>query len=247
MVNVLSTNKQSWDEAAERFFGRNPLPEYGPMAPCEDELNLFGDVKNLKVLDIGCGSGHSLQYMKEREAAELWGLDLSKKQIELATTLLENSAQPVRLFESPMEVNPGLPYDYYDIVYSIFAIGWTTNLEKTLANINSYLKKGGIFIFSWEHPLYSRIGNKDGVLTFGKSYHEEGSYDHEAWNSTAIMQQFRVSTYINALVDNGFQIERVIEDARWSEEDAQRHEKRWYTYEKAKAIPTTLIVKCRKL
>ncbi|MBS4219916.1 class I SAM-dependent methyltransferase [Bacillus sp. FJAT-49711] len=246
-MNALSKNKQSWDEAAERFFGRNPLPEYGPMAPNEEELKLLGEVKSLKVLDIGCGSGHSLQYMKEREAAELWGLDLSKKQIELATTLLENSSQPVRLFESPMEVNPGLPFDYFDIVYSIFAIGWTTNLEKTLANISSYLKKGGIFIFSWEHPLYNRVRPKNGVLTLDKSYHIEGSYDHEAWSSMAIMQQFRVSTYVNALVDQGFQIERMIEDARWSEEDVERHANRWYTYEKAKAIPTTFIMKCRKV
>ncbi|MBS4196739.1 class I SAM-dependent methyltransferase [Lederbergia citri] len=246
-MNALSTNKQSWDEAAERFFGRNPLPEYGPMAPSEDDLHLFGDVTNLKVLDIGCGSGHSLQYMRERKAAELCGLDLSSKQIEQATTLLEDSAQPVRLFESPMEVNPGVPLDYFDIVYSIYAIGWTTNLPKTLENINSYLKQGGIFVFSWEHPLYNRVGNKEGVLTLDHSYHDEGTYDHVAWSSTAIMQQFKVSTYINALVDHGFQIEKVIEDACWSEKDVQRHANRWYTYEKAKAIPTTLIIKCRKL
>jgi len=39
-VNTLTTNKKSWDEVAEKFFGRNPLPEYGPMAPSEDDLHL---------------------------------------------------------------------------------------------------------------------------------------------------------------------------------------------------------------
>ena len=115
-TTTLKTNKKSWDDVAERFFGRNPLPEYGPMAPSENDLNLLGDVKNLKVLDIGCGSGHSLQYMNQKNASELWGIDLSEKQIDTAKIVLENSTVPIHLFESPMEENPGIPENYFDIV-----------------------------------------------------------------------------------------------------------------------------------
>jgi ubiquinone/menaquinone biosynthesis C-methylase UbiE len=246
-IESLEKNKKSWDEVAERFFGRNPLPEYGPLAPSEEELNLFGDVTNLKVLDIGCGSGHSLQYMEQKNAGELWGLDLSKKQIETARKILKNSKLPVHLYESPMEKNPGLPTNYFDVVYSIYALGWTTDLDQTLANIGQYLKQDGIFIFSWEHPLYSRVSNADGSLLFNKSYHEEGPYDHEAWGQTAIMQQHKLSTYINTLIANGFRIDRVIEDVCITEEDKQRGSNRWYSYEKARSIPTTFIIKSKKL
>ena len=83
-IDSLLLNKKSWDEVAPRFFGRNPLPEYGPLAPREEELNLFGNVTGAKVLDIGCGSGHSLQYMDQQCAEELWGVDLSKTQIILS-------------------------------------------------------------------------------------------------------------------------------------------------------------------
>ncbi|WP_019119860.1 class I SAM-dependent methyltransferase [Brevibacillus massiliensis] len=62
----LQVNKQTWNQEAHRFFGRTPLPDYGPFAPGEEELRLLGDVENKKVLDIGCGSGHSLQYMASR-------------------------------------------------------------------------------------------------------------------------------------------------------------------------------------
>jgi ubiquinone/menaquinone biosynthesis C-methylase UbiE len=246
-ISTLNTNKKSWDDVAERFFGRNPLPEYGPMAPSEKDLNLFGDITNLKVLDIGCGSGHSLEYMNQRNASELWGIDLSEKQIQTAKKVLGNCKVPVHLFESPMEANPGVPENYFDIVYSIYALGWTTDLNKTLSNVNKYLKSGGIFIFSWEHPLYSRVSNIDGTLIFNKSYHEEGSYEHEAWNHPAIMQQFKLSTYINTLVENGFKIEQVIEEVCFSEEDLKRHTNRWYSLEKAGAIPTSIIIKCSKI
>ncbi|MEI5907638.1 class I SAM-dependent methyltransferase [Bacillus spongiae] len=243
----LEINKQSWDEAAHRFFGRNPLPDYGPLAPSEDELNLFGDVTNLNVLEIGCGSGHSLRYMDQRNAGELWGLDLSKKQIEAAKTVLKNCHSPVHLFESPMEDNPGLPTNHFDIIFSIYALGWTTNLDKTFANVNQYLKKGGIFIFSWEHPIYNRVSNENSTLLFNKSYHEEGSYYHEAWSEPAVMQQYKISTYINTLINNGFKIERMIEDVRLTKEDIQRDSNRWYSYEKAKALPTSVIIKSQKL
>ncbi|GIN85814.1 hypothetical protein J6TS2_22000 [Heyndrickxia sporothermodurans] len=232
---------------ADRFFGRTALPEYGPMAPSEEELHLFGDLTNAKLLDIGCGSGHSLQYMSQRNTAELWGIDLSSKQIDAAKTVLKDCPLPGRLFESPMEHNPGLPTDYFDIVYSIYALGWSTDLNKTLANIYKYLKQGGTFIFSWEHPLFSRVKNIDGVLTFQQSYHEEGPYDHEAWHQPAIMQQFRISTYINALINHGFMIEKIVEDISISEEDIKRDANRWYSIDKAKSLPTTLIIKSKKL
>ncbi|WP_257391850.1 class I SAM-dependent methyltransferase [Mesobacillus jeotgali] len=74
--------------------------------------------------------------MHGRNAAELWGLDLSSSQIESAKQLLRDTK--VKLFQSPMESNPGIPPSYFDIIYSIFALGWTTNLEKTHTNIHYY-------------------------------------------------------------------------------------------------------------
>ena len=123
----------------------------------------------------------------------------------------------------------------------------TTNLDMTLKNINNYLRPGGYFIFSWEHPFYSRVKNTEDGLIMNKSYHEEGPYEHEAWNHPAIMQQFKISTYINSLVGNGFKINQVIEDLHISDQLKQRHENRWYNCTKAMAIPTTIIFKCEKV
>lgn len=47
-----------------------------------------------------------------------------------------------------MEEEGDIPKGYFDIVYSIYALGWTSNLGKTLELIYSYLKPGGSFIFS---------------------------------------------------------------------------------------------------
>ena len=55
----------------------------------EDDLRLFGDVSGKKLLEICCGSGHSLKYHADRKAAELWGVDISDKQIENADAYLK--------------------------------------------------------------------------------------------------------------------------------------------------------------
>lgn len=49
---------------------RNRVPEYGVKFVTEDELHFFKDVAGKKVLEICCGSGHSLKYLADRKAAE---------------------------------------------------------------------------------------------------------------------------------------------------------------------------------
>ena len=240
------SNKKSWDEVAPRFFGRTALPTYGPFAPLENDLNLFGEVSKLKVLDVGCGSGHSLEYMASRGVSELWGIDLSETQLEAAQKLLKTYEAILKLFQGPMEKDPGLPNHYFDIVYSIYAIGWTVDLKKTLQNVYNYLKPGGLFIFSWEHPLHNRIKYEGDSFVVKKSYHEEGLHQSEAWNIPAMMNQIKLSTYLNELIQTGFQIERMVEDVIITEQTEPDNPMRWYSVEKAAFIPPTFIIKCSK-
>ncbi|RXZ77342.1 class I SAM-dependent methyltransferase [Paenibacillaceae bacterium] len=244
--DYIVSNKKSWDDAAPRFFGRSALPTYGPFLPTENELNLFGNLSGKKVLEIGCGSGHSLKYMASQGASELWGIDLSDTQIETARTLLSDNDTKVNLFQGAMEKNPGIPIAYFDIVYSIYAIGWTVDLGRTLQNLYSYLKPGGKFIFSWEHPLHSRISQNREQIVINKSYHDEGLQQCEPWDSPAIMNQLKISTYINELIQTGFQIEKVVEDVVIQEEIKSGDPAVWYTHKKASLIPPAFIIKCTK-
>jgi SAM-dependent methyltransferase len=88
----LEINQAAWDRVAPLFFGGTALPQYGPLAPTENELNLL-DARAQKVLELGCGSGHSLRYLAERGATELWGIDLSAG----ANCLCQRDAPAIRL------------------------------------------------------------------------------------------------------------------------------------------------------
>jgi SAM-dependent methyltransferase len=248
---VLKINRDGWDKVAPLFSGVTALPIYGPLVETEEYFNLFDSIEGKRVLEIGCGDGHSLEYMSQHGASELWGIDLSPVQIESALEHLKANDIAANLIAMPMEVDNNIPKDYFEIVYSIYAIGWTTDLHRTFSLVLDYLKPGGSFIFSWEHPFYSCLSSESNKLIVKNSYGNEGSYVTDNWRgkSTVVMQRRKLSTYINELVNTGFSIEQVIEcdlAEKYANEDDTFNE-RWYSVFRAKLMPTTIIIKARKL
>jgi len=216
--------------------------------PSEEDLHLFGDVSGKKVLEIGCGSGHSLKYLGDRNASELWGLDMSTQQIDIAARYLKECGYEAHLFNSPMEDKAGLPERYFDIVYSIYAIGWTTDLQKTFNLIAAYLKKGGIFIFSWDHPVMRCMEVEEDKLVFKSSYYYENIVTFEKYGFDASFGKRKISTYINALARAGFAIEEMIEETdKETLESESKVEQKYYSTFNAKMFPMSFVFKVRKL
>ncbi|CAI9386957.1 MULTISPECIES: class I SAM-dependent methyltransferase [Bacillaceae] len=249
MTDILQQNKKSWDIVAHHFNGIDALPSYGPFCQTEEELRLFKEIKNKKVLDIGCGSGHSLLYMADKGASELWGVDLSEKQIETAKETLKD--MPSQLYCAAMEKDIALPKEYFDIVYSIYAIGWTTDLATTFNLIYSYLKPGGAFIFSWDHPLYAYMQSENGQISLTGSYQEEGITTYPRFKgeeAPVVIPKRKMSTYINELIKAGFTIECVMESevSKNFEKVEEEISDRYYSLYKARKFPTTMIIKARR-
>jgi SAM-dependent methyltransferase len=140
---VLATNRAGWNRVAPKFHGSTALPEYGPLAPTEATLRLLDRTADICALELGCGSGHSLRYLAERGARELWGIDLSAVQVAFARETLRPFGEKVRLLESPMEVDAGVQAEYFDLVFSIYGIGWTTDLSTVMRLAARYLRAGG--------------------------------------------------------------------------------------------------------
>jgi SAM-dependent methyltransferase len=244
-TDILITNKNYWDNMADSWFGTTALPVYGVQFITEKDLNLFGDVKGKKLLEIGCGSGHSLKYHAENGAAELWGLDMSTSQIQNASKLLSECGYAARLINESMEKECHIPKNYFDFVYSIYAIGWTIDLQGTFDRIASYLKKDGIFIFSWKHPLHHCVTSEENKLVFQKSYFDESWFDLSLDGFEIKLCNRKISTYINALAKAGFLIEEMSEQTdRGTMEAADDLSERSI---KARQLPLSFVIKARKL
>ncbi|WP_054955222.1 class I SAM-dependent methyltransferase [Paenibacillus dakarensis] len=242
--SVYKTNSSYWDIKGNDFLGAIVLPLYGSFVS-EEKCQLFGDVSGKKLLEIGCGNGQSLQYHGERNASELWAVDISEKQIEKAAQHLKSCGLSAEFICAPMEEECGLPADYFDYVYSIYAIGWTTDLEGTFRRIASYLKKNGVFIFSWSHPIHKCVAVENDMLVFKKCYFDESWYSVALDENVLMLSDRKLSTYVNALSKAGFVIEQMIEES--DEEMIGSRNKHSDFAQKAKMLPVTFVIKARKL
>jgi len=167
------------EELGGQFSPWTALPNFGPLAPTENSLHLLDSLQGIKALEIGCGNGYSLRYLAQRGAAEIWGLDRSASQIAEAHEVLTEYRDRIHLFRAPMETNPGIPASYFDLILSIYALGFTSELAATLGLIARYLKPGGALIVSDEHPVFSCLTLKNELLVFDEAYTLEDAHEKE--------------------------------------------------------------------
>ncbi|MBQ3149958.1 MAG: class I SAM-dependent methyltransferase [Clostridia bacterium] len=260
-TDILKQNEKSWNILSEAFFGVTALPVLGCSIPTENELHLFPDLNGKAVFEMGCGSGHSLKWCAEHGAKELFGLDISEEQLKTAKKLLAENGYSCTLFHQCMEDCSDIPQNYFDVVYSIYAIGWTVDLERTVKNAASYLKQGGIYIFSWDHPLLHcvdlesvsvsggnrTVENKERII-FSGNYLKEDYYTFEKYGNPLTLQNRKLSTYINTLADAGFAVERVVEETDNTViEKSADFNSGYYADSKAKKFPLSVVIKARKL
>ena len=195
-----------------------------------------------------------MKYHAEKGAGELWGVDLSQKQLDSASRLLSESGYSAKLICAKMEDELDVPKEYFDYVYSIYGIGWTTDLQGTIDKIASYLKKDGIFIFSWHHTLNYCVAwscderkdvFEDDKLVMTKSYYDEAYFKMPVHDSEIVLCNRKISTYVNALAKAGFAIEQLIEEA--DEESLNAAGEVDPKTRKAKMLPLSFCIKARKL
>ncbi len=243
-------NRQGWDKliTSNKPFSNTILPEYGPfLKRNEEEIGLFGDLTNTKVLDLGCGEGESLEYLYKKGASEVWGIDISQEQIIKAQNRLPQFKN--NFFISPMEEENDIPHNYFDYVISIFSIGYTSDIAKTFKNVYQYLSDGGSFIISWTHPFYYCLDMKDSCVIVSKSYfNEDSEVVTKGPDKIELAQKnLMISTMINEAKKAGFYVDQILEEKTILTDDVNGYKSSFWKKEKTINCPSTIIYKFTKV
>lgn len=85
--DYLKENRAGWNQSVSHEWNGTVLPAYGPYTSGEEELKLFDDMTDKRVLELACGDGRSLLYLAQQGAKELYGLDISEIRIAEAKSL----------------------------------------------------------------------------------------------------------------------------------------------------------------
>lgn len=247
MEPILEQNKKAWNIAAKHFYGGGALPSWGALGEGSDDLGIIGKIQGKTFLEIACGSGHSIQYLINNGADRVYGIDISDQQIKFAEELNKTSINEgkVELFCISMEEKISIPAESIDTVFSIYGIGWTQDLEKTLANIHSYLKPGGRLVFSFENPIFTRaLLDKDTrKFSFTGSPYEDFEKLREEWFGTSAFIKYHLpSTWIRQCLKAGFKLIDYFDPKPIAVNTEENDLVEYYSKEKVDAIAPIFVV-----
>lgn len=203
-------NRLAWEKNADRFIASEALPSLFPYDNGE-YIHLLGDVNSKKILELGCGSGHSMKYLIERGASFVEGVDFSKKQIQIAKKINKEALKKnlAKLRCESLDVD--LKTKNFDIVLSVYGFGWSQNPKESLRYIYKYLKPGGFFLWSWDHPLCSITDIKNGRLVISEKYHGLKLLKLDLFGEPVFQYVGSISWWMSAIKETGFIIDSFIE------------------------------------
>jgi SAM-dependent methyltransferase len=130
----------------KRHFERYLQPPAHTPYALEYAYHLLGDVRGLRVLDVGCGSGENAVQLANR-GAHVWALDISADLIRLAKRrMVVNGRESGAQFIVGSAHDLPLPNGSVDIVFGI-AILHHLDLQKISNEVHRVLRRGGRAIF----------------------------------------------------------------------------------------------------
>lgn len=117
-----------------------------------DQYNLIK--KDLNILDIGIGTGQTVDFLKDKEC-KLYGIDISSEMVNLA----KKKYLKVKFFE--YDINEGIiklfKKNKFDLIISGGVFEFIKNIEIVFNDTYQLLKKDGHFVFTYEMLI---SGNK---------------------------------------------------------------------------------------
>lgn len=217
-VNSYNQNAKKW---AERLRGgKNIRHEYLEKPAMFAKLP---NLKGLRILCVGCGSGEECQRLKELGASEVVGIDISKGLIEQA-----RYSYPDITFEVMDMERINFSVESFDFAYSSLALHYLKDWQSVLEGVFRVLKPDRKFLFSTHHPIKwaaeSQTLKNESKITLGYALKGDGKYEifGDYLNSRKIddifFDKLRVSYFhkplseiIREILKSGFQINDFLE------------------------------------
>jgi malonyl-CoA O-methyltransferase len=186
MVKTVSI-KEAYKHWASRY--ETDLP-YLFESESDTVIPLLGNVKNKKILDLGCGTGrYSIALAKK--GANVTAVDFSEEMLEVA----RKHAKKVKINFKQFDLKKKFPKGNYDVIICMLVLGHFKKLEPVLKKISQSLKAKGICIISTFHP------------------HKEGGKFALVQSLGLDARKYRQSKqdYINAIKKSGLSLEKFLE------------------------------------
>ncbi len=216
---------------------------YGPDIGTEEDFRLLGgNITGKRVLELGCGAGQNLVAMA-KQGAHAIGLDFSAEQLAGARRLAERENVKIELHKGDLAELVFLRAESIDLVFSAYALGLVTDLNRVFRQAHRVLRQGAAIVFSMPHPASHLIDDDDPSqpLLIRRSYFDRTtvSYDWEGLPLSAHHHTF--SDLFTGLCRANFRVDTVLEPEPMADGHRTPHWRDAYRW-----VPRTIILRARK-
>ena len=219
----------AWTELAdgyERARGREDSLDRLVEWPAQRAM--LGDVTDLSLLDLGCGSGAKLAELVDDGAASAVGVDVSGMFVAEQPPGLELVQGDLNDLDSV----PGLAGRTFDRVLFLQSFGYATYPVATLRHARSMLADDGFILLTRTQPLrYATERAEQNGTSLGEEYFSSSSHTYRTqWHEEATLTKrpYTISDLLNTFSAAGLWVEAAAEP-QLSEDTRRRypHKQRW--------------------
>ena len=187
------------------------------------EIELAGDVKRKKLLDICCAGDATQAFSWENLGAEVVACDFSPVAIELAKDNAEKIGSRIEFKVADAQTLTPIADNQFDIVYATYTC-WLEDLYKAVRAWRRVLKPGGRLLLLTNYPAVSHLKEADGALTVTRDYFDDSpeyynftgtpvADEYGGWDGNLPIVEFvhPLADVINAVAEAGLCIKKMVE------------------------------------
>lgn len=242
----MRANRGWWDEAAAEYLAEHGAAlgdrdlVWGPEGLREAEAHLLGDVRGLRVLEVGCGAAQGSRWAADA-GAQVLGLDLSAAMLAAA-----HAADPALPLLQADATRLPLADGCVDVAFSAYGgVPFVEDSAGLMREVARVLRPGGRWVFSVTHPVRWAFPDDPGEagLTATSSYFDTTPYAETGQDGEVLYVEHHrtLGQRVREVVAAGFRLVDLVEP-RWP----AGHDTTWGGWSplRGRLLPGTAIFCC---
>jgi len=172
-------------------------------------FKVLGNIKNKKVIEIGCGNGYFARILVKK-GAKVTATDLSSKLISHAIERERFKPSGIKYLIRDAANLQGIKTGSFDLAIGNMCLMDISDAKNTIKEVSRVLRKGGRFIFSITHPVFCDFRQKWVIYRekrkkyFARAisrYMSSSTEKHVLWAGKVEATQYHrsIETYVNFL------------------------------------------------
>lgn len=235
--------REDWNTMAQAYEEfNNSSDSYSYSIEWPTIQKMLPELKDKKILDVGCGTGIFTFLLEEYKPSMLIGLDLSEVMLSIAKHKSKEKNSKASFILGDATYTNRYIEEKYDLIFSSTTTHYISNLDIFFENLEKSLNDDGTIILSIIHPIYSAMY----PIEYGEVFP-----DDDEWNIRYLDQSMRAyiqpwieynekyenrlsksfhhlfSDYVNAIIKAGLkicQIEEPLPPESWKTDCVERYE-----------------------